>query len=134
MMSRKFYRQIFASTDEVGAASLAQMLSTLAAVWEVHRDDSSAAMGESGIHHFLLLEMMDVSWPHVDGTAPAYWCVLDCDDEDHAMDALAWTNANWADHNYGFLAVVFGATDFDLRVIFVTTDETESVIFKTGFG
>lgn len=110
------------------------MNSTLAAVWEAFREDGHEAMGEAVCHHHLLLEIVDVSWPHVDPTSPAYWCVLDCDDEDHAMDALAWTNANWGDHNYGFMALHLGPTDVDLRVIFVTTDETESVIFKTGYG
>lgn len=133
-MSRQFHRRICGSSDEVEAASLAQMLSTLGALWEALRDDGREAMGEAGFHHHLLLEVMDVSWPHVDRANPAYWCLLDCEDEDHAMDALAWTNANGADHNYGFMAVHIGPTDLDLRVIFATTDETESVIFKTGFG
>jgi len=133
-MTRSFNRQILSTTADVSKVSELQMINSVSALWESLREDGRDAMGEACVHHHCVLAGLDVSWPHVDASAPVYWSVLDCDDEQHAIAALEWADTIWADHNYGFMTVVLGATDLDLRVVFVTTDETESVVFKTGFG
>lgn len=129
-----FTRQIFTAENDVANASLKQMLGTFTALWEVHRHNASEAMGEAAIHHHLLLDIMDVSWPAIDEDTPVYWCVLDFDDLERATDAYRWTASQVGDHNYGFMAVAIGPSDLDLRVVFATLDETESVLFKTGFA
>lgn len=133
-MTHCFSRQILATSAAVSEVSELQMINSVSAVWESLREEGRDAMGEACVHHHCLLADLDVSWPYVEASAPAYWSVLDSDDEQHAIDAAEWVEANRAGHNYGFMAVVMGATDLDLRVVFVTTDETESVVFKTGFG
>lgn len=129
-----FTRQVFTVPNDVANASLKQMLGTLNALWEVHRHNAGDAMGEAAIHHHLLLDIMDVSWPTIDKDAPVYWCVIDFEDHERATDAYSWTTSQMGDHNYGFMAVAIGPSDLDLRVVFVTLDETESVVFKTGFA
>lgn len=134
MRPREFECQTLRARHEVFGLSLVQMISTIEAVWDALGEQGQDAMGEASINHHSLIELMDGSWSAVEGSAPVYWCALDCDDDQHAADALAWATAGERDHGYAFMALVGTATDLDLRVVFVTTDETESVMFKTGFG
>lgn len=134
MMSRKFEYQPLRARHEVVGLSLLQMISTVEAAWDALGEEGQEAMGEASVHHHSMIELMDGSWPPVESSAPVYWCALDCDDDQHAMDALAWATAEERDRGYAFMALVGEATDLDLRVVFVTTNETESVMFKTGFG
>lgn len=134
MTSRRFGCQTLRARHEVLGVSLNQMISTIEATWDALGEQGQDAMGEASIHHHSLVELMDGDWPAIEGSAPIYWCDLDCEDDQHAMDALVWATADERVCGYAFIALVGKETDLDLRVVFVTTSETESVMFKTGFG
>lgn len=128
-MAHTFTRYTFTSFSEVAGASLEEMLMAMELLWEEHQVDARPALGDAAIHHHLLLQVADAGWPQIDAGSPAYWCVVETNDMDYAKAAFAWCVQQGED-GYGFISYGNGP----YRVVFVTMSETDSVMFKTGFG